>query len=91
MFEQTITTEVQQKWLVKLMGYDFTIEYKKGRENSAADNLSRREDHGQLNTISNPILNWVEPIKEEVLQENELQNMVRVIQQGSRRSRTLEL
>lgn len=59
MLEQTITTEAQQKWLVKLMGYDFTIEYKKKkkrRENSATDSLSKREDHKQLATISNPIL-----------------------------------
>jgi hypothetical protein len=48
------------------MDYDFTIEYKKRRENSAADNLSRREDHRQLTIISNPIPNWVEPIKEVV-------------------------
>jgi len=79
LLEQTITTEAQQKWLVKLMGYDFTIEYKKGHENLAANSLSKREDHGQLTTISNPILNWVEPIKEKVLQEKELQDMVRVI------------
>jgi hypothetical protein len=72
-------TEAQQKWLVKLMGYDFTIEYKKGHKNSATDSLSMREDHSQLTTISNPIPNWVEPIKDEVLQEKELQDMVRVI------------
>jgi hypothetical protein len=79
LLKQTITTEAQQKWLVKLMGYDFTIKYKKGHENSAANNLLKIEDHGQLTTISNPIPNWVEPIKDEVLQEKELQDMVRVI------------
>jgi hypothetical protein len=30
---QRITTEDQQKGLVKLFGYDFQIEYKKGGEN----------------------------------------------------------
>ena len=35
MFEQTIVMGGKQKWRVKLMGYDFTIEYKKGRDNSA--------------------------------------------------------
>jgi len=82
LFEQTITTEAQQKWLVKLMGYDFTIEYKKGRENTAADSLSRREDQDQLSAISTPIPHWIEPIQEEILQEKELQDLVLKIQQG---------
>ncbi|GJS00937.1 putative nucleotidyltransferase, ribonuclease H [Tanacetum coccineum] len=38
---QKVTTPLQHKWLAKLMGYDYVIEYKKGRENVAADALSR--------------------------------------------------
>jgi hypothetical protein len=30
LWQQAITTTAQQKWLVKLLGYDFSIEYKKG-------------------------------------------------------------
>lgn len=30
LWEQRITTVAQQRWLRKLMGYDFTIEYKQG-------------------------------------------------------------
>uniref|UniRef100_A0A2N9IRD5 Chromo domain-containing protein n=1 Tax=Fagus sylvatica TaxID=28930 RepID=A0A2N9IRD5_FAGSY len=33
LWSQKIATEAQQKWLYKLMGLDFSIEYKKGSEN----------------------------------------------------------
>ena len=33
----------QQKWISKLLGYAFIVEYKQGRENVVADALSRRQ------------------------------------------------
>lgn len=39
--EQRMTEGVQHKLLVKLFGYNYKVEYKKGRENRAADALSR--------------------------------------------------
>jgi hypothetical protein len=40
LLEQRITTPAQTRWLPKLLGYDYTIEYKKGVENQVADSLS---------------------------------------------------
>lgn len=42
--EQRIATPAQQKWLAKLLGYLFVVEYKQGCENKLADALSRREE-----------------------------------------------
>ncbi|KAA8517098.1 hypothetical protein F0562_017391 [Nyssa sinensis] len=86
LWDQKITTTAQQKWLYKLMGFDFVIEYKKGKENIVADSLSRREntgeESGKLATISQPIPNWVEAIKEEVKSNSDLQGLIKRIKGG---------
>jgi hypothetical protein len=41
LLDQTLQTPEQQAWLHKFIGFDFTIEYKPGKDNVAADSLSR--------------------------------------------------
>lgn len=40
--EQRITTQNQQNWIAKLLGYDFEIMYKFGVGNKVADALLRK-------------------------------------------------
>lgn len=44
LLEQNIGILMQQKWISKLLCYDFLIEYKNGREDGVADALSCRDD-----------------------------------------------
>lgn len=45
LLSQKITTLIQQKWLTKLLGFDYVIEYKRGRDNIVADPLSRLHEN----------------------------------------------
>lgn len=51
LLEQRITTIDQQNWIAKLLGYQFTIHYKPGKENGAADALSRIGEGNELNSL----------------------------------------
>lgn len=41
LLDQSLQTPEQQAWLHKFIGFDFTIKYKPGKDNQAADTLSR--------------------------------------------------
>ena len=51
LLEQTIQTPEQQKWIAKLMGYDFRIQYKPGTLNRPADSLSRVPEEVQYQAL----------------------------------------
>ncbi|KAF7124493.1 hypothetical protein RHSIM_Rhsim12G0205800 [Rhododendron simsii] len=72
--------QASQKWITKLIGYDYDIVYRSGQENKAADALSRREDSIQetttLNAISSVATNWMPLIKHSWQQDGYLQQLM---------------
>ncbi|KAJ8751836.1 hypothetical protein K2173_026032 [Erythroxylum novogranatense] len=64
LLEQRITTPAQARWLPKLMGYEYRIEYKKGAENTAADSLSRKAELCFV-AVSTPQAVWWQQLQHE--------------------------
>ena len=42
--EKTLSLEEKQKWVTKMLSYDFEIIYKKGKQNVVPDALSRKDE-----------------------------------------------
>ena len=70
-----------KKWLLKLMPYSFSIQYKLGKSNSAADSLSRVPGDAVLSSLTVPILQDFEELKELVAVDPFLANISTTIQQ----------
>ena len=81
LLKQRITTLDQQRWIVKLMGFDYKIVYRPGRENKVADALSRL--HGELSVVSCPQHSWLEELHKEARTQPELMKLKHSIQQSS--------
>lgn len=60
--DQRLNTGIQHKAFVKLMGLEYTIQYKRGIANAAADALSRRDHHQALLAISSAVPAWLETL-----------------------------
>lgn len=74
--EQRIMGEKQHKWLSKLLGFDFEVKYKPGRENNAADSLSRQMQYAYITTIQCEA--W-EGLEDEVQKDDKLKAIVQAL------------
>nr|GFB17299.1 hypothetical protein [Tanacetum cinerariifolium] len=52
LLDYKITTPTQMKWVPKLMGFDYEVVYKKGKDNAATGALSRRQDVSEFFALS---------------------------------------
>lgn len=64
LLDQKISTTMKQKWLTKLLGYDYEIVYKSGQENKVADALSRVGINSSLLAVTVVQAEWLTQLKE---------------------------
>ncbi|CAH9084460.1 unnamed protein product [Cuscuta epithymum] len=74
--EQRLMGEEQQRWTSKLLGYNFTIKYKPGVENKAADALSRKYALQSLSVVS--CQEW-EGLEEELNKDPKCQEIIQQV------------
>jgi len=88
--EQRLSSEEQQKWVTKMLGYDFEIIYQKGKQNVVADALSRKDEDVEelLCAISIIQPDWINEAREEWKNDKEVWALIRKLQQDSSTSDT---
>ncbi len=68
LLDQRLATIPQHHWVGKLLGFDFTVEYKSGATNTVADALSRRDtEEASLSTImavSGPRFDFIDRLRQ---------------------------
>ncbi|GAA0164566.1 hypothetical protein LIER_20166 [Lithospermum erythrorhizon] len=80
LLEQKVTTYLRQKVVSKLLGLDYMIQYKQGKENVVADALSKAQhEEGQLLSISTVQPSWMHEVTSSYLQDKELQHILATI------------
>eukprot|EP00253_Pinus_taeda_P011588 PITA_11588 len=86
--EQRLYSPQQNKWLAKMLGYDYEIIYKKGKDNRVADALSRQfEEESTLLAISLPILDWIEEARREWFSHPGLSQLISQLQEDPNSSK----
>ncbi|KAM1111179.1 hypothetical protein ACFX19_010480 [Malus domestica] len=73
--EQRITTPQQQHWLVKLLGYNYSVEYRPGSQNTASDALSRQAELLLVMGLSTPVFDCIPQLQHSYAHDPEVQKV----------------
>jgi hypothetical protein len=83
MLDQRLSTVLQHKWIDKLFGFDFTVEYKACRFNIVADALSRcSPPNAMFHTLSSPTFQLYDELRLECAATPECQRIRGQIKEG---------
>ena len=81
--EQILSSEEQQKWVTKMLGYDFEIIYKKGKLNVFADAVSRKDEEVEALLCAIYIIQpyWITEARDEWKKDEEVWKIIQKLQQ----------
>ena len=76
--EQRLSSEDLQKWVTKMLDYDFEIIYKKGKKNVVADVVSRKDEDVKalLCAISIMQPDWINEVADEWKNDEEVRALI---------------
>ena len=89
--EQKISSPEQQKWVTKLLGYDYEITYKKGKENVVADTLSRLPEQAEFLAVSLSTSDFLNDIKREWQEDLKTSKIIKKIGGSTKLCGSLQL
>ena len=85
LLDQHLATIPQHHWVGKLLGFDFTVDYKPGAANAVADALSRHDtEEGALLALSAPCFDFIDRLRQAQQTDPALVGLREDISAGSR-------
>jgi hypothetical protein len=80
--DHRLSSPEQNKWMTKMLGYDYEIIYKKGKDNIVVDAFSRQqEEDGSLFALSFPVPDWNEEVRQEWLTHLTISRLIQCLQE----------
>jgi hypothetical protein len=80
--EQRLSSEEQQKCVTKILGYDFEIIYKKGKQNVVANALSRKDEDVEAFLCATSIIqpDWIIEARDEWKNDEKMWTLIQRLQ-----------
>ena len=84
LLQQKLQTQLQKKRMAKLMGLDYSIQYKKGNENLAADALLRCQEEASAATLTVVIPKWCKEVVDNYERDDHIKGLLKKLALGNR-------